>query len=52
MENQEYASPFVEVHRKAKAFKDRASVANKNDAELPKSIAIQEAKVTLNEKLE
>ena len=43
MEDQEYTNPFVEVHKKAKAFKDRANEANKNDAELRKSRAIQEA---------
>lgn len=48
MEDQEYTNPFAEVHRKAKAFKDRASEANKNDAELRKSRAIQEANETLD----
>ena len=48
MEDQEYTNPFAEVHRKAKAFKDRASEANKNDAELRKSRAIQEASEILD----
>jgi hypothetical protein len=43
MEDQGYTNPFVEVHKKAKAFKDRANETNKNDAELRKSRAIQEA---------
>jgi hypothetical protein len=41
-------TPFMEVHKKAKAFKDRANEANKNDAELRKSRAIQEANETLD----
>lgn len=48
MEDQEYTNPFVEVHRQAKAFKDRASEANKNDAELRKNRAIQEANEILD----
>ena len=48
MEDQEYTNPFVEVHRKARAFKDRVSEANKNDAELRKGRAIQEANEILN----
>jgi hypothetical protein len=48
MEDQQYTNPFVEVHKKAKAFKDRANEVNKNDAELRKSRAIQEANEILN----
>jgi hypothetical protein len=44
VEDQEYTNPFVDVHRKAKAFKDRAREANKNDAELRESRLMQEAK--------
>jgi hypothetical protein len=43
MEDQECTNPFVEVHKKAKAFKDRMSEANSNDAEVRKTRAIQEA---------
>jgi len=38
----EYTNPFADVHRKAKAFKDRAREANKNAAELRESRAVQE----------
>ncbi len=48
MEDQEYTNPFVEVHRKAKAFKVRASEVNKNDAELRESRLVQEAKEILD----
>ena len=37
MEDQEYTNRFVEVHKKAKAFKDRISEANNNDAEVRKN---------------
>jgi len=43
VEDQEYTNPFVEVHKKAKAFKDRISEANNNDAEVRKTRAIQDA---------
>lgn len=42
MEDQEYTNPFVNVHRKAKALKDRAREANKNDAELRESRLVRE----------
>ena len=48
MEDQGYTNPFAEVHRKAKALKVRASEANKNDAELRKRRAIQEANEILD----
>ena len=48
MEDQEYRNPFVDVHRKAKAFKDRVREANKNDAELRESRLVQEAKEILD----
>jgi hypothetical protein len=44
VEDQQYTNPFEDVHRKAKAFKDRAREANKNDAELRESRLVQEAK--------
>jgi hypothetical protein len=44
VENQPYTNPFVDVHRKVKAFKDRAREANKYDAELRESRLVQEAK--------
>jgi hypothetical protein len=47
VEDQEYTNPFEDVHRKAKAFKDRAREANKNDAELRESRLVQEAKEIL-----
>ena len=48
MEDQEYTNPFVDVHRKVKAFKDRAREANKSDAELRESRSVQEAKEILD----
>ncbi len=47
MEDQEYTNPFVDVHKKVKAFKDRAREVNKNDAELRESRSVQEAKQIL-----
>jgi hypothetical protein len=47
VEDQEYTNPFEDVHRKAKAFKDRARESNKNDAELRESRLVQEAKEIL-----
>ncbi len=47
MEDQKYTNPFEDVHRKAKAFKDRARKANKNDAELREKRLVQEAKEIL-----
>lgn len=48
MEDKEYTNPFVDVHRKAKALKDRAREANKNDAELRESRLVREAKEILD----
>jgi len=45
--DREYTSPFAEVHTKAKAFKDRAREANKNDAELRERRSVQEGKEIL-----
>ena len=47
MEDEKYTNPFVDVHRKAKAFKDHAREVNKNDAELRESRLVQEAKQIL-----
>lgn len=47
MEYQEYTNPFTDVHRKAKAFKDRARDTNKNEDELRASRLVQEAKEML-----
>jgi hypothetical protein len=44
VEDQEHTNPFEDVHRKTKAFKDRAREANKNDAELRESKLVQEVK--------
>jgi hypothetical protein len=48
VEDQQYTNPFEDVHKKAKAFKDRAREANKNDAELRKSKLVQDAKDILD----
>ena len=48
MEDHQYTNPFVDVHKKAKAFKDRAREANKNDAELRESRLVREAKELLD----
>ena len=44
MEDQQYTNPFVEVHQKAKAFRDRAREANEKDAELRENRLEQEFK--------
>jgi len=44
LESKEYVNPFVDVHRKAKALKDRALEESKKDEELRKLRLIQEAK--------
>ena len=44
----EYTNPFVDVHRKAKAFKDHAREVNKNDAELRESRLVREAREILD----
>jgi hypothetical protein len=48
LQDQQYTNPFEDVHRKSKAFKDRAREANKNDEELRKSKLVQEAKEILD----
>jgi hypothetical protein len=48
VEDQEYTNPFVDVHKKVKAFKARACEASKGDADLRKSRLVQEAKEILD----
>jgi len=43
VDDQEYTNPFADVHRKAKAFRDRAREAHKNEAELRESRLVQDA---------
>ena len=53
MEDQQYTNPFVEVHKKAKAFRDRAREANEKDAELRESRLVQEFKgIAVDKELE
>jgi hypothetical protein len=47
MENQEYINPFRDVHRKAKALKERAQQESKKDEELRKEKQIQETEALL-----
>lgn len=44
MVDQEYINPFVHVHSKVKAFKDRLSAANKSHADLRQDRLVQESK--------
>lgn len=48
MESKEYVNPFLDVHIKAKALKDRAREESNKDEELRKQRLIQEAKSTLD----
>ena len=48
MESKEYLNPFIDVHRKAKALKDRALEESKKDEEIRKLGLIQEAKSALD----
>ena len=41
MENKEYVNPFEDVHKKAKALKDRARETSKKDAELRERRIVQ-----------
>ena len=50
MESKEYINPFVDVHRKAKALKDRALEESKKDEELREQRLIQEAKSALDKR--
>jgi len=49
LESKEYLNPFIDVHRKAKAFKDRALEESKKDEEIRKLRLIQEAKSAFDE---
>ena len=44
MADQAYVNPFEEVHKKAKAAKDRLRDTSKNDAGLRESRSVREAK--------
>ena len=48
MEDQEYINPFEDVHKKAKAFRDRAREANNSDAALRETRLVREAKEILD----
>jgi hypothetical protein len=48
VEDQEYINPFEDVHKKARAFRDRAHEASKTDAELRESRLVQEARQLLD----
>jgi hypothetical protein len=48
MESKEYINPFVDVHRKAKALKDRALEESKKDEEIRNQRLIEEAKSALD----
>jgi hypothetical protein len=52
VDDQAYTNPFEDVHRKAKAFKDRAREADKNDADLRESRLRQEAKEIVDKELD
>jgi hypothetical protein len=43
MEDQQYKNPFVEVHEKARAFRDRAREANEKDKEIRENRVAEEA---------
>ena len=48
MQSKEYLNPFIDVHRKAKALKDRALEVSKKDEEIRKQRLIQEAESALD----
>ena len=48
MESKEYLNPFIDVHRKAKAFKDRALEESKKEEEIRKQRLIQEPQSALD----
>jgi hypothetical protein len=50
MESKEYVNPFTDVHRKARALKDRALEESKKDEELREQRLIQEAKSALDKR--
>ncbi len=47
MKDQQYTNPFVDIHKRVKAFKDRVREANKNDAELRESRLVRDAEEIL-----
>jgi hypothetical protein len=51
MESQEYRNPFRDVHRKAKALKERAQEELKRVEELRKKKEIQETESTFESSL-
>ena len=48
MGSKEYVNPFIDVHRKAKALKDRALEESKKDEEIRNKRLIEEAKSALD----
>jgi hypothetical protein len=50
MENREYINPFRDVHRKAKALKERAQEELKKDEDVRKKRQIQEIKSSFESK--
>ena len=48
MADQEYVNPFADVHKKAKAAKDRMLEASRKDAELHDNRLVQEATKNLD----
>jgi hypothetical protein len=48
MGSKEYVNPFIDVHRKAKALKDRALEESKKDEEIRNQRLIEEAKSALD----
>jgi len=48
MGSKEYVNPFIDVHRKAKALKDRALEESKKEEEIRKQRLMQEAQSVLD----
>ena len=48
MGSKEYVNPFIDVHRKAKALKDRVLEESKKDEEIRNQRLIEEAKSALD----
>ena len=48
MKSNDYVNPFIDVHRKAKALKDRALEESKKYDEIREQRLIQEAKSALD----
>ena len=51
MEGGEYVNPFVAVHRKVKALRDRAIETNQSDAELRENELVREVKKILDKEI-